>query len=127
MKRNWTFAALIFSGFLINYVFPILGLKLVKGENGLAVIFVLFLILNPFLSVVTGIFAAFYPVIGYFLPGIQTLLYLVLSRMVFGTGDSGFTFYAFIYLMLGIAAMAITTVILKLRKKYSQSQEEAGL
>lgn len=121
MKQKWTFAALIFSGIMVNYAFPFLGFRLVKGENGLAVLFVLFLVLNPFLSVVTGTFAAFYPGIGYFLPGIQALLFYFSSRIVYGAWDSGFAFYAFVYLMLGVAAMVITTVILKMRKKYSKS------
>ena len=92
-------------------VLPWLAISFVNGDAGMAVCFLLFFAVNPIYSVIVGIFAGKNRKKLWGMPIISAALFLLGSWTFFDMGEKAFIMYTGIYLILGAAAMIISTVI----------------
>ena len=96
---------------VIMLVLPWLAISFVKGDAGLAVCFILFFAVNPIYSVIMGVFSGKNIKSLWGMPVISAVLFLLGSWIFFSMGEKAFILYAGVYLILGIAAMAISMII----------------
>ena len=109
MKNNFILWVMI--SMVIMLVLPWLAISFVKGDAGLAVCFILFFAVNPIYSVIMGVFAGKNIKRLWGMPVISAVLFLLGSWIFFSMGEKAFILYAGVYLILGIAAMAISMII----------------
>ncbi len=103
---------------LIMIGLPLLTKLFVKGEGGFLVIFLMFYIIDPIWSLLSGIFAATDIKKLWPLPFISSLLYLAGTWGIFEMGESSFVFMALVYLAIGLASMVITYFVsIKINKR----------
>lgn len=81
---------------------PFLAVTFVKGDNGMAICFVLFYAINPLFSIYVG-----YKTDKWIYPAINSLLFLMGVWIFFGIGEIAFVYYATVYLILGLITMFI--------------------
>ncbi len=96
---------------------PWLAVTFVRGDGGMAVCFILFFAVNPVYAVVSGIYAGMDIQRMWALPVITAVFFLAGTWIMFDMGETAFILYAVIYLVLGLAAMAITGAVKRLREK----------
>ena len=96
---------------LVMLILPWLAVSFVKGDNGMAVCFILFYLGNPIYSLLAGVYA------GkdrkdrkdlWIVPIITAVLFLAGAWSIFDKNETVFVLYALIYLLLGIAAMFVS-------------------
>ena len=87
---------------LIMILLPFLAVTFVKGDNGMAICFVLFYAINPLFSIYTG-----YSTDKWIYPIVNSLLFLVGTWIFFDMGEIAFIYYAIVYLLLGLITMLI--------------------
>ena len=109
MKNNFILWVMI--SMVIMLVLPWLAISFVKGDAGLAVCFILFFAVNPIYSVIMGVFSGKIIKSLWGMPVISAVLFLLGSWIFFSMGEKAFILYAGVYLILGIAAMAISMII----------------
>ncbi len=109
MKNNFILWVMI--SMVIMLVLPWLAISFVKGDAGLAVCFILFFAVNPIYSVIMGVFSGKNIKSLWGMPVISAVLFLLGSWIFFSMGEKAFILYAGVYLILGIAAMAISMII----------------
>lgn len=87
---------------IIMILLPFLVVTFVKGDNGMAVVFILFYVINPLFSIYVGYIAdkLIYPVVN-------SLLFLMGTWIFFDMGEIAFVYYAMVYLILGLITMFI--------------------
>ena len=112
MKRNILPAAVIAA---VTLLLPWLSVTFVPGDGGLAVTFIQFYALNPLLALGMGVLAGkrrqwWWTMIP---PG----MFLLGAWLVFAPGETGFLRYAGAYLALGLAAMAVTRLALRIKER----------
>lgn len=115
MKKNiilWLAASAV-----VMLAFPWLAVTFVRGDAGMAVCFLLFFVVNPLYSVITGAFAGKDVKHLWSLPIILAVLFLIGTWIFFDMGETAFILYAAVYLVLGIAAMLISKLIRKKTQK----------
>lgn len=95
---------------------PFIVSKMVNGQDGLAMMFVMLFIINPIYCVVAGIAAGkdFFNCLAY--PLIIGIVFVAGYMIIFNTNDSGLYLYALIYLVITSISMFITYRIEKKRK-----------
>lgn len=81
---------------------PFLAVTFVKGDNGMAVVFILFYAINPLFSIYIG-----YSTDKWIYPIVNSLLFLVGTWIFFDMGEIAFIYYAIVYLLLGLITMFI--------------------
>ena len=81
---------------------PLLTVTLVKGDNGMAIYFILFYVINPLFSIYIG-----YTTNKLICPVVNSLLFLMGTWIFFDMGEIAFVYYAIVYLILGL----ITTLV----------------
>lgn len=87
---------------LIMILLPFLAVTFVKGDNGMAICFVLFYAINPLFSIYIG-----YSTDKWIYPIVNSLLFLVGTWIFFDMGEIAFIYYAIVYLLLGLITMFI--------------------
>ena len=89
---------------LVMLILPWLAVSFVKGDNGMAVCFILFYLGNPIYSILAGVYAEKdrKELV------ITAVLFLAGAWSVFDKNETVFVLYALIYLLLGIAAMFVS-------------------
>ena len=87
---------------LIMILLPFLAVTFVKGDNGMAICFVLFYAINPLFSIYIG-----YSTDKWIYPIVNSLLFLVGTWIFFDMGEIAFIYYAIVYLLLGLITMLI--------------------
>ena len=87
---------------LIMILLPFLAVTFVKGDNGMAICFVLFYAINPLFSIYIG-----YSTDKWIYPIVNSLLFLVGTWIFFDMGEIAFIYYAIVYLLLGLVTMLI--------------------
>lgn len=92
---------------------PWLAVTFIEGDGGMAACFVLFFALNPIYSIFAGVYAGKDIKRMWVLPIFTALLFLAGTWLFFDMGEQAFIRYAFVYLILGIAAMLISMFIKK--------------
>ncbi len=87
---------------------PWLAVTFAPGEAGMAICFLLFFAVDPVYAICMGIAAGKELRKLWYQPLLTSLLFLVGTWLLFDPGESAFLQYAFVYLGLGTAAMAVT-------------------
>jgi len=87
------------------------------GSAGMAVCLILFFAVNPLFSLFSGIFAGSNIKKLWCLPVISSVTFLCGAWIFFDMREPAFLMYAAAYLVIGICAMLITTLIKSKRKK----------
>lgn len=114
MKNNFIFWFIISA--VIMLALPWLAVSFIKGDGGMAVCFILFFAINPIYSVIMGVFAGKNIKRLWGMPVISAVLFLIGSWIFFSMGEKAFILYAGVYLILGIAAMAVSMIIFRNHK-----------
>ncbi len=107
---------LIVSAFIM-FALPWLAVTLIEGDGGMAACFLLFFAINPVYSVIEGSFAGRDAKTLWYLPILTAVFFLAGTWLFFDRGETAFILYAFVYLVLGTAAVLISSYI---KKKKSQ-------
>lgn len=87
---------------IIMILLPFLVVTFVKGDNGMAICFILFYATNPLFSIYLG-----YKADKWIYPVVNSLLFLVGTWIFFDIGEIAFVYYAMVYLILGLITMFI--------------------
>ena len=87
---------------IIMILLPFLVVTFVKGDNGMAICFILFYAINPLFSIYIG-----YSTDKCIYPFANSLLFLVGTWIFFDMGEIAFIYYAMVYLILGLITMLI--------------------
>lgn len=98
---------------VIMLALPWMVVTFVKGDGGMAACFLLFYAVNPIYSVIIGAFAGKDRKHLWGLPVISAVLFLAGTWIFFDMGEPAFIWYGVIYLALGAAAMAVSSMIRK--------------
>ncbi len=95
---------------LIMLLLPWCAVTFAKGDNGMAICFLLFFAVNPIAAICTGVFAGRQPKAAWFQPLLLPALFLLGTWILFDMGEPAFLLYA-AYLLLGYLAMAIAVAL----------------
>lgn len=98
---------------VVMLLLPWLSVTFIKGDNGMAVCFILFFALNPVYTICAGAYTAKDVKRFWILPIITAIFFLTGTWLFFDMGEKVFILYAGVYLLLGIAAMLISAFIKK--------------
>lgn len=92
---------LLLSG-IVMILLPFLVVTFIEGDNGMAICFILFYVVNPLFSIYVGYSAdrLIYPIAN-------SLLFLMGTWILFGIGEIAFVYYAMVYLILGLIMMFV--------------------
>lgn len=111
MKKKFTIWIMITA--VIMLILPWLAVTFIKSDAGMAVCFLLFFVVNPIYSAAVGVFAGKDIKYLWSLPVISAVLFLFGTWIFFDMGETAFIMYAFVYFVLGIAAMLVSMFINK--------------
>lgn len=92
---------------LVALLLPWLTVTFVRGDGGMAVIFLLFFAVNPITAILLGVFSGGNVREVWFQPLLFAALFLMGAWMLFTMAEMAFALYAVIYLLLGYAAMLL--------------------
>ena len=101
---------------IVMIFLPWIAVTFVKGDSGMAVCFLLFIAINPLFSAAAGIFAGKNPESAWFQPIITAAMFLCGTWLFFDMKETAFLLYGAGYLIIGFAAMIITSIIIKQNK-----------
>lgn len=104
---------------LVALLLPWLAVTFAKGDNGMAVIFLLFFAVNPITAVLLGVFSGGNVRMAWFQPLLFAALFLLGTWAFFTMAEMAFVLYAAAYLILGYTAMLLTWCAAK-RKRSAQ-------
>ena len=104
-KRN---TILLLISALVALLLPWLAVTFVKGDNGMAVIFLLFFAVNPITAVLLGGVSGGNVRMAWFQPLLFAVLFLLGAWVFFTMAEMAFVIYAAVYLILDYAAMLLT-------------------
>ena len=113
MKNN--IISPVCSGIIMIFL-PWIAVTFVKGDSGMAVCFLLFFAINPVFSAIVGIFAGKNIKKAWFQPIITAAMFLCGTWLLFDIKETAFLLYGAGYLIIGFAAMIITSIIIKQNK-----------
>ena len=102
---------------VITFILPVIAVKFISADAGMAVCFMLFFALNPATSCIIGIVSGRNVKKNWYLILIMPIFFLAFSNVIFVV-DSAFIIYSIIYLVLGVIFMG-TTAFIKKRYKIS--------
>ena len=109
MKKNFIFWSAVSA--VLMLVLPWLASTFVKEDAGMVVCLLLFFAVNPLYSVLIGVFAGENIKSLWSLPVLSALFFLLGTWAFFDIGERAFLLYAGAYLILGILAMLISSLI----------------
>lgn len=96
-------------------VLPGLVATFAKPDNSMAILLLMFFLVNPVTAIAIGIFAGKHSSFAWFYPLLLVVLFVVGSWIFFDMGEIDFIFYAIVYLLLGYISMMITSFVVKKR------------
>ena len=110
MKKiiHWIIASAV-----IMLALPWLAVTFIKGDDGMAVCFILFFAWNPVYAIFAGVYAGKDIKRLWILPIITALFFLAGTWLFLDMGEKAFILYTLVYLFLGGAAMLISMFIKK--------------
>lgn len=97
----------------IMLLLPWLAVTFVKGDNSMAVCFILFFGIDPLYSLISGALAGQNVKQLWCLTIFPPLLFLAGVWIFFGMGETAFVLYAAVYLVIGLLAMTASMLINK--------------
>ncbi len=92
---------------LIMLVLPFLIVQFVESDAGMAVIIMMFFIINPVFSVIIGAFSARNIKTCWWIPLFSAATFLLSSWLIFESGEPAFIAYSLIYSLLGYISIII--------------------
>lgn len=92
---------------LVAMLLPWFAVTFVKGDNGMAVCFLMFFAVNPVTAILLGIFSGGDVRAAWFQPLLFAALFLLGTWVFFTMAEMAFVLYAAAYLILGYAAMLL--------------------
>ena len=96
-------------------VLPLIAVHFAKGDNGMAVVLLLFFILNPLAAIIIGIIAGFDIRSLFWAPLTFSLLFWIFATLIF---DPAFPLvYSAIYLVISLVSMMITLFVRKIKNR----------
>lgn len=95
----------------VMVLLPWLTVRLVPGDAGMAVCFLLFYAVNPVYTLAAGWSAGKQAKTLWSIPVAAAVLFLAGTWLVFDMGERAFLMYAGIYLLLGLAAMLVSALV----------------
>ena len=107
-KTLWVWLAVLAAVMLL---LPWLVVLLVRGDAGMAVCFLLFFAVNPLCAIFCGAVAGRSPKKLWVLPVSAAVLFVLGTWLVFEAGERAFLLYGVVYLLLGLAAMAVSWLL----------------
>lgn len=114
VKRNVLYA-FISAGIMI--LFPLCAVKLVNGDAGMAICFILFFAVNPIAAVFIGIAAGRNIRGHWFQPLLLSVLFILGTWVLFDMGERAFLIYGAAYLVIGYIAALLTALLMKKKSK----------
>ena len=102
---------------LVMLLLPWLAVTFDSSDSGMALVFLLFYVINPIYSIIFGYIAGRAWKKLWVLPIIPAVLFLLGTWIFFTVTEILFVVYAVIYLVLGLAAMLITSILVKVIRK----------
>ena len=93
---------------------PLIAVKFIPGDAGMAVCFILFFAINPIAAIIVGINSGRDLKSNRFLPLIFSILFILGAWVAFGMGVKDFYIYALVYLAIGYLTAIIGKFLLKL-------------
>lgn len=110
MKKNfWALAAIA----VVMIGFPWATVTFASHDAGMAICFLLFFGLNAMFSLYVGIFAGLSVKQRWFLPFVNSAVFLLGVWLVFDWGNPDFYGYAVAYLAVAMVAMLATIVVVR--------------
>ncbi len=97
---------------VVMFFIPLIVVKF-AGSAGMVVCFVMFFAINPLLSVFIGISSGKDIRKRWYLPLVNSLVFLISAWTIFDMGEIAFVWYSLVYLLIGYIVMIITTLIYK--------------
>jgi len=98
---------------LVMLILPWLAVAFVPADAGMAVCFLLFFILNPVYAAVSGWKAGRELHSLWVAPFLTAALFIAGAWIFFDRGETSFLLYALAYLIMGLAAMGVSTLLRK--------------
>ena len=100
----------------IMFIPPLMAIRVINGDAGMAVMFILWFVIYPVWSVIIGAAAGRNGRLDWILPVLSAVFFLVSSWLYFDRSEPLFAAYASGYLVLGIASM-LTAAFIRSRRK----------
>lgn len=122
MKRNMIIWLVVSATVML--ALPWLAVTFIKSDAGMAVCFLLFFMVDPIYSVMTGVLAGKDIRHLWSLPVILAVLFLAGAWIFFDMGKTAFILYAAVYLALGTAATLLSLCIRKKRTSKEENQKQ---
>lgn len=110
MKKN--IAALVVIA-LVMVACPWAAVTLAPGDAGMAICFVLFFGVNSMCSLYVGIFSGLAVKQRWYLPFLNSAIFLLGTWMVFDWGNPDFYGYAIAYLAIALVAVLTTIIVVR--------------
>ena len=110
MKKN--IAALVVIA-LVMVACPWAAVTLAPGDAGMAICFVLFFGVNSMCSLYVGIFSGLAIKQRWYLPFLNSAIFLLGTWMVFDWGNPDFYGYAIAYLAIALVAVLTTIIVVR--------------
>ncbi len=112
---------------LVMLGLPWAAVTFVRGDAGMAVCLLLFFAVDPVWSAAVGAAAGNEPARLWSLPVLSAALFLAGTWLVFTMGEPAFLLYAAVYLILGLAAMAVSAAVRRGRRSQRGEEKDAEL
>ena len=110
MKKNlWTILVMV----LVMFGLPWAAVTFAPGDAGMAICFVLFFGVNAMESLYVGIWSGMAVKQRWFLPLVNSAVFLLGAWTVFDWGSPDFNGYAVAYLAVSLLTMVITIVVIR--------------
>ena len=106
---------------------PWAAVTFVRGDAGMAVCLLLFFAVDPVWSAAVGAAAGTEPARLCSLPVLSAALFIAGTWLVFTMGEPAFLLYAAVYLILGLAAMAVSAAVRRGRRSQRGEEKDAEL
>ena len=97
----------------IMILLPFIAVKLINGDAGMAVCFILFFAVNPLASIFMGIASGRNLRSHWFQPLLLAVLFILGTWIFFDLGEPAFLMYGAGYLLIGYVAALINAVLIK--------------
>lgn len=98
---------------IIMLLLPWAAVTFVKGDAGMAVVFLLFFVVDPVYAMASGYFAGKSIRKMWYVPAMTAIMFLAGVWIFFDMGESAFVIYAGVYLVIGMVSMLISLFISK--------------
>ena len=101
----------------VLFFMPLIAVKVVSGDCGMGLCFILFYLVNPMLSVFMGIYSGLDIKKLWYIPLVLGVVFVLSMWIIFDMGETDFILYGIGYFVIGVIVMLITATIKRIRRK----------